>query len=86
MTTITISLPQSMKEFIEKQVAEEGYGTVSEYVRGLLRNEQKRMAQQGLEQMLLEGIDSGPAVPLTGEELDQVRAEVRERHRRRSAK
>ena len=30
MTTVTISLPESLKEFVDVQVATKGYGNVSE--------------------------------------------------------
>lgn len=30
MTTVTISLPESLKMFIEEQIATKGYGNVSE--------------------------------------------------------
>jgi len=42
MTTMNISLPDSMKAFIDEQVAQRGYGTSSEYVRELIRREQDR--------------------------------------------
>jgi antitoxin ParD1/3/4 len=42
MTTITFSLPEAMKEFIDERVASGEYGTVSEYVRALVRSEQIR--------------------------------------------
>ena len=37
--TMNISLPDSLKEFVDEQVAERGYGTSSEYVRELIRKE-----------------------------------------------
>ncbi len=33
MSTMNISLPDTMKAFVDEQVAERGYGTSSEYVR-----------------------------------------------------
>jgi antitoxin ParD1/3/4 len=59
MTTLTISLPDSLREFIEREVETKGYGNVSEYVRGLLREAQERDASQRLEALLLEGLASG---------------------------
>jgi antitoxin ParD1/3/4 len=41
MTTVTISLPESLKAFIDRQMATKGYGNVSEYFRSLLREAQK---------------------------------------------
>ena len=40
MTTVTISLPESLKEFVEHQLADNGFGNVSEYFRSLLREAQ----------------------------------------------
>jgi antitoxin ParD1/3/4 len=65
MTTVTISLPESLKEFIEVEVQTKGYGNVSEYVRGLLRAEQSKDADARLEALLLEGLASGKDAALT---------------------
>ena len=45
MTTVTISLPESLKEFIDHQLATKRYGNVSEYFRSLLRDAQKEEAE-----------------------------------------
>ena len=57
MSTMNISLPASLKAFIDKQVEERGYGTSSEYVRDLIRQEQDR---QRLRELILEGAASPP--------------------------
>ena len=57
MTTVTISLPESLRDFIAVQVKTKGYGNVSEYVRGLLREAQEREADKRLETLLLESLD-----------------------------
>ena len=38
MTTVTISLPGYLRNFVIRQVKTKGYGNVSEYFRGLLRD------------------------------------------------
>jgi antitoxin ParD1/3/4 len=65
MTTVTISLPESLKEFIDAEVQTKGYGNVSEYVRGLLRAAQTKDADTRLETLLLEGLASGKDSALT---------------------
>ncbi len=55
---MNISLPESLKDFVDEQVATRGYGTSSEYVRELIRRDQDRMRLRGL---LLEGGASAPA-------------------------
>ena len=66
-TTMNISLPDVMKAFVEEQVQSGGFGTVSEYVRDLVRRDQKDHAQAKLEALLLEGLESGEPVPLNAE-------------------
>jgi antitoxin ParD1/3/4 len=63
MATITISLPDSLKEFVEGQLATKGYGNVSEYFRSLLREAQAKEESLRLERLLLEGLASGPGIP-----------------------
>jgi putative addiction module CopG family antidote len=55
--TMNISLPDSLKAFVEEQVAAKGYGTSSEYMRELIRKDQDR---QHLRNLLLEGAQSVP--------------------------
>lgn len=59
MRSLNISLPESMRSFIEDQTRRGGYGTASEYLRTLIRDAQKRQAEDRLESMLLEGLGSG---------------------------
>jgi antitoxin ParD1/3/4 len=59
--TLHISLPDNLKRYVEQQVADGGYGNTSEYIRELIRRdreERKRQAQEKLEALLLEGLDS----------------------------
>jgi antitoxin ParD1/3/4 len=66
MTTVTISLPESLKTFIDDQLATKGYGNVSEYFRSLLRDAQERDEEARMEALLLEGLATGgDDIPLT---------------------
>jgi antitoxin ParD1/3/4 len=58
MATVTISLPDSLKAFIDNQLATKGYGNVSEYFRTLLREAQAKEEEARLEALLLEGLAS----------------------------
>ena len=49
---MNVSLPKSLKDFVDEQVSRRGYSTNSEYVRELIRRDQSR---QELRLMLLEG-------------------------------
>ena len=76
MTTVTISLPDSLKDFIEREVQTKGYGNVSEYVRGLLREAQKQVEAQRLEALLLEGLTSGSETPLNNEFWREIKKDA----------
>jgi len=39
MSTMNISLPETLKAFVDEQVSRRGYGTSSEYVRELIRKD-----------------------------------------------
>ncbi len=77
MKSINISLPDMMRTYVEQQVADGGYSTISEYFRELVRQDQKRKGQERLETLLLEGLNSGSATPLTQEDWDSIRKAVR---------
>jgi antitoxin ParD1/3/4 len=75
MTTVTIALPDSLKAFIDSQVASKGYGNVSEYVRSLLREAQAKEEDARLEALLLEGLASD-RIPLDAEFRRRLEAKV----------
>jgi antitoxin ParD1/3/4 len=65
MSTVTISLPESLKEFVDRQLATKGYGNVSEYFCSLLREAQAQEENARLEALLLEGLSGGKDIALT---------------------
>ncbi len=76
MQTMNISLPEQLKEFVDEQVASGRYSSVSEYVRELIRDEEKRKAQENLETMLLEGIRGGTPTEMTRQDWTEIRREA----------
>ncbi len=46
-TTFNISLPDTMGNYVRQRVKQRSYGSVSEYVRDLIRNDQKRAVGAG---------------------------------------
>ncbi len=88
MTNITISLPESLKTFIDEQLATKGYGNVSEYFRTLLRDAQQREADARLEILLAEGLAmGGDDIPLNKEfwvDLKKEAQSIAKRHKPRN--
>ncbi len=76
MDSMNISLPSSLKAFVDGQVAESHYATASEYVRELIRNDAKAKAEAKLEALLLEGLE-GEDMEWTPALMDEIRSEAR---------
>jgi antitoxin ParD1/3/4 len=74
MTTMNISLPDTLKTFVDEQVSLCGYSTSSEYVRELIRKDQDR---QRLRSLLLAGAASEPGAPVDGGYFESLRDRVR---------
>ncbi|MCC6590614.1 MAG: type II toxin-antitoxin system ParD family antitoxin [Bryobacterales bacterium] len=85
MQTMNISLPDQLKNFVDHQVSSGRYSSVSEYIRELIRGDEKRDAERKLESMILEGLQSGPATELTAQDWAQMRAEALRQFERRRA-
>ena len=88
MATVTISLPDSLKAFLDTQLATKRYGNVSEYFRSLLREAQAKEEADRLEALLLDGLASR-RLPLDAEfrkgleaKAEQILDKDRDRARR----
>ena len=72
---MNISLPETLKTFVDTQVIQRGYGTSSEYVRELIRKDQDRLQ---LREKLLAGASSAPGAPVNEAYFDRLRDRVRQ--------
>lgn len=79
MDTMNIALPKPLKDFVHDQVSKGSYSSASEYMRELIRGDQRAKTVAELEAAVLDGLRSGPASPMTSEDWDHIRAEVRKR-------
>lgn len=58
MTSMNISIPDTLREFVEAQVRELGYNSASEYVRELIRDARARVSQETeLEELVKLGLE-----------------------------
>ena len=84
MATLNISLPDPMREWIADQLKGGGYGNASEYIRELIREDQARKAEERVEALLLEGLNSGRVVQVTREYWAKKKQALLARASRRS--
>jgi antitoxin ParD1/3/4 len=83
MTSLNISLPEALKEYVEGQVASGDWGTPSEYVRELIRQDKERRLCN-LEQELIAAIKGRKIeVPIAEIRRKGLIASLRQRTRRR---
>ncbi|MDD3799882.1 MAG: type II toxin-antitoxin system ParD family antitoxin [Novosphingobium sp.] len=76
MTTMNISLPEALKQFVDQQVAAAGYGTASEYVRELIRRDQDRAR---LRDLLLQGAQAPTTGAADEKYFEKLRADIDKR-------
>lgn len=58
MQSLNISLPEPLKRFVDGQVAQGRYSSASEYIRALIRTDEKIKAEEELAAKLLAGMNS----------------------------
>ena len=76
MQSMNIFLPEPLKEFVDGQIAAGRYSSASEYVRELIRaDEKKRNAAERLEALLVEGLQ-GAETELTAADWSEIRQEA----------
>ena len=69
---LSVPVPPAMETFIKERVASQGFHTVSEYVRSLIRADQDQATRQRLEAKLLEAVERGDYREVTPEFWDRL--------------
>lgn len=72
--TLSFSLPEAMRSYIDARVASGHYGNTSEYIRELVRKDQAEEAKPRLRALIEEGLAAGPGRPLTQADEDELLA------------
>jgi antitoxin ParD1/3/4 len=80
MTTMTLSLPDSVREFVEAQIVQGGFRDINaDFLALVAEDRQRREFDEAVLPLLQEAIESGPATPMTRDDWDEIRREVREK-------
>jgi antitoxin ParD1/3/4 len=69
MASLNISMPDELRDFVDERTKQMNHATPTEYIRSLVQEDQKRAAQERLDQLLLEGLESGK--PIVVKNLNQ---------------
>lgn len=80
MATMSVSLPEPLKAWVDAQAQSGRYSNASDYVRDLIRRDQDRAAKiDSLQKLITEGLESGEAEPF---DAPSFLARMREKHGR----
>ena len=72
---MNISLPETLRDFVDERVAEGSFASASDYVRALIRDDRAKRAKANLEAKLLEGLAS-PLEEATDEYWQRLEADA----------
>ncbi len=71
---MNIALPEPLRAYVARRVASGDYGNTSEYVRDLIRKDQREQRLNSLRVLVEDGLASGPATPDTQADWDELQA------------
>ena len=85
-TSIHISLPESLKEYIQERCTTGDFSNPSDFIRALVREDKERSAKAKIEALLLEGLESVQqegSIPVDKRFFDRMVADAVEQHNKR---
>ncbi|MCA6503857.1 MAG: type II toxin-antitoxin system ParD family antitoxin [Pseudanabaena sp.] len=82
MTTLTVTLTESLTLYLQEQIASGYYTNANDYIQSLIQQDRSR--KQYLEPLILEGIASGAPTPMTNDDWNEIRQSVRNNYNDRT--
>jgi antitoxin ParD1/3/4 len=79
MATLDLPLSDDLRRFVDERARQTHHSSPTDYVRALIREDQRKAAMARLEEKLIEGLDSGEAVEVTPAYLDDLERRIQEK-------
>ena len=76
MTDLTVSLPDTLSAYLQAQIAAGRYNSPDDYIQALIQQDKAR--NEYLEPLIIEGLESGDATPMTTADWDTIRSTVQQ--------
>jgi len=76
-STMNVSLPKELKQWVDEQVRVGGYGTASEYLRDILRRAREREVRRQFEEELVRRVQEGASVVMDDADFASIRKAAR---------
>jgi len=73
---MSFALPESLREYIDARVRSGEYSNGTEYLCDLIRRDWQDQAARRLRELIAEGVESGPATPLTKRRIADLREQA----------
>lgn len=86
MASLTVHMPTDLREFVDTRTKKGGFRSTTEYVQHLIRQDQERETQRRLEDLFVEGVESGRAIGSARELFKRLHKLVDERPKTRRPK
>ena len=81
MPTVCVTLPERLHAFVEAQVAKGAYGSVSDYIQGLIAEAEISQARAEIDMALLAGVEAlerGEGRELTTADWQRLQARIQQ--------
>ena len=79
MASFNVTMPDGMREFVDKRTEEGNFGTPTEYIRSLIRDDQRTTEKEQLDKKLLQALDDDRVEEVTPDVFERLRAFAREK-------
>ena len=76
MSSLNVNMPEELRRYVDRRAKEGGFGTPTEYVRHLVREDQKHEAARQLEAKLLQALESGDFEEAGPEMFKRLRSRI----------
>lgn len=73
---MSFALPEELRDYVDERVGSGEYGNNSEYLRDLIRRDQREQAAARLRSLIADGIESGPGRTLSAEVIGELRRDA----------
>lgn len=75
-TTISIALPDALRQYVDQRVRSGLYGDTSDYLGELIRRDQDEQAKKRLRELIEESLSSGAGRELTPQVVELLRSQA----------
>ena len=78
MSSISVNLPESVMSAVAARARNNGFTDVGEYVSQIISRINERQTE--VEQLAIEGVESGPSEPWNVNEIETIRNDLRKKY------